>query len=136
MQAGDDEGFAESIDLWRFRRDTDAVHPDFFPEGVELAGEFGVAVVDQVFCFDAVVVEPYGHVPGLLHQPGLVGVEGRLAHVNPTVAQMQEDQNIGVDVARAALEIFHSGNGGHASIYWVVWGYRRSCSRDPFTPDG
>lgn len=36
----------------------------------------------------------------------------------------------------AALEIFHSGNGGHAWIYWVVWGYRRFCVRDPFTPDG
>jgi hypothetical protein len=29
------------------------------PEGVELPGELGIAVMDQVFRFDAVVVDPH-----------------------------------------------------------------------------
>lgn len=33
-------------------RDTDAARSGSFPEGVELPGELGVAVVDQVFRFD------------------------------------------------------------------------------------
>lgn len=57
--AGADERFAEGIGLRRFRRDTDAAYPSPVPEGVELPGELGIAVMDQVFRFDAVVVDPH-----------------------------------------------------------------------------
>lgn len=39
-------------------------------------------VVEQVSGPDAVVVEPHGDIPRLLHHPGLIRVKGRLAHID------------------------------------------------------
>lgn len=102
--AGADEGFAKGVGLRRFRRDANAAHPGPFPEGVELLGELGVAVMDQVSGFDAVVVEPHSHIPRLLHHPGLIGMKGRLAQVDPAAAQMQEDQHVSVELAAQGVD--------------------------------
>jgi len=54
--AGADEGFAKGVGLWCFRWNADAAHPGPIPEGIELACELGVAVVNQVSGLDAVIV--------------------------------------------------------------------------------
>jgi len=117
MLAGTDEGFAKSVGLRRFRRNADAAHPGPFPEGVELLGELGVAVVDQVPGVDAVVVEPHGRIPRLLHHPGLVGMKGRLTHVDPAAAQMQEDQHVGVELAAQGIDLLGEEVAGHQRFH-------------------
>ena len=96
LLAGADEGFAKGVGLRRFRWDADAAHPGAVPEGIELTGELGVAVVHQNFALQLSVFDVLQERSRILDNPRFTGIvrAGRDEHATRRDVQECDDRQI------------------------------------------
>ena len=76
------------------------------PEVAETVRELPIAITKQESRLDALVLHPHRRVAGLLHDPVPVGRIGRRASVDLPSAEMDKDQDVGMEHASKGVYFF------------------------------